>query len=152
MMNNYIRISGDGPYVTMRAIIRGSLAAAASFGILGTVSALWENPLFIRMTPTSGFEITLLAVQSVLIGFYMAIPRSSCSVKTAGVGSILNFLGIACPICNKLLVFMFGSQLLLTYFEPVRLYVGMLGIALTTFALVRKLRHPAVLPIQQSEA
>jgi hypothetical protein len=58
--------------------------AAAMFAGLGTVAALWENPLFMRMTPTSGFEITLLLLLSVLAGIYVGLPRTGCGKRTAG--------------------------------------------------------------------
>lgn len=112
--------------------------AAGAFVVLGTVAALWGNPIFVRMTPTSGFEIALLAVQSVLLGLYLGIRRRVCAAKKAGLGGVLGYLGIACPVCNKILLFMFGSSLLLTYFEPIRLYVGLAGVALTMVALWQK--------------
>jgi len=110
-----------------------------SFGVLGTVAALWPNPLFMRMTPAGGWEIALLSLQSVLLGFYAAIWRPTCSMRTAGAGGLLNFLGIACPICNKILLFLFGANALMTYYEPLRLYLALLGVVLTAFALAREL-------------
>jgi len=56
-----------------RDLARGAAAAAAMFVALGTVAALWNNPLFMRMTPTGGFEIALLLSQSVLAGIYEAL-------------------------------------------------------------------------------
>jgi uncharacterized membrane protein (Fun14 family) len=109
------------------------------FVALGTVSALWENPLFMRMTPTGGFEITLLLLQSALAGIYVGIPRISCGKRTAGAGAIIGFLGIACPVCNKVLVLLIGSALLLEYFEPVRLYVALAGVGLLAAAVWIKL-------------
>ena len=59
------------------------------FVALGTVAALWSNPLFMRMTPTGGFEIALLLLQSVLAGVYVGLPRSPCGKRTAGAGAVL---------------------------------------------------------------
>ena len=112
--------------------------AAGTFLLLGTVAALWKNPLFIRMMPPTGFEIALLLAQSVLVGAYLATPAPACSSRAAGVGNVLSFLGIACPICNKLLVLTLGPALLMQYFEPIRLYVGLIGVGLIAFALWRK--------------
>jgi hypothetical protein len=123
----------------------GLIVSAAAFGMLGTLAALWPNPLFIRMTPTSGFEITLLAVQSILLGAYLGIRRATCAVPKATLGSVLGFLGIACPVCNKILLFVFGSGFLLTYFEPIRLYVAVAGVLLTLLALWQKLKGEATL-------
>lgn len=127
--------------------------AAASFVALGTVMALWDNPLFFRMTPAGPLEISLLAIQSVLLGLFFSIRRAKCAGNQAGVGSIFAVLGLACPVCNKLLLIVFGSELLLGYFEPIRIYVAALGLAITAWALWRKLgsfgrieskRQPAV--------
>jgi hypothetical protein len=62
-----------------------------------------------------------------------------CAAKAAGSGGILGFLGVACPVCNKLLLAIFGSGVLLSYFEPIRLYVGLLGVAALAWAVWRKL-------------
>ena len=75
---------------------------------------------------------------ALLIGTYMAIKRSKHAGTCSTVGGVLGFLGIACPVCNKLLLLLFGSTLLLTYFEPIRLYVGILGIVLLAVAVYRK--------------
>ena len=115
--------------------LRGAAAALISFAAIGTVTALWPNPLFARMTPVQGFEIWLLVLQSVLIGLYVAVRRPHCSVRKAGIGSVVAFLGIACPTCNKILLLLFGSSLLLEYFEPVRIYVAAVGVILTALAV-----------------
>ena len=115
------------------------LIAAGTFVLFGTVTALWQNPFFTRMTPVSGYEYWLLTAESLFIGAYMAIKRSKHAGTCSTVGGVLGFLGIACPVCNKLLLLLFGSTLLLTYFEPIRLYVGILGIVLLAVAVQRKL-------------
>ena len=115
--------------------LTGVGAGLLSFVILGTVAALWPNPLFIRMVPPAGYEIPLLAVQSALLALYVAVRRPACRLRTIGVSSVINFLGVACPICNKILLLVFGATALLTYFEPVRLYVGLAGVALGLMAV-----------------
>ena len=135
--------------VSARDLALGTSAAAAMFVALGTVAALWNNPLFMRMTPTGDFEISLLLLQSALAGVYVGLPRSPCGKRTAGAGAIIGFLGIACPVCNKVLVLLIGSALLLEYFEPVRLYVALAGAALLAAAVWVKLTRPECL---QAEA
>ncbi|WP_162937655.1 hypothetical protein [Indioceanicola profundi] len=116
-------------------------AAAATFLLLGTVTAIWPNPVFARMTPTQGFEVWLLAIQAVLVGVYVAIRRPRCSVRGAGIGSALGFLGVACPTCNKILLLTFGADFLLAYFEPYRLHLAMVGAAVTAVAVVWEWRQ-----------
>ena len=135
------------PGVPLRGkeLARGAATAIAMFAALGTLAALWDNPLFMRMTPAGGFEISLLLLQSLLAGVYVGLPISRCGSRTAGAGAIIGFLGIACPVCNKLLVLLIGSTLLLEYFEPVRLYVALGGAVLLALAVWLKLARPECL-------
>lgn len=123
-------------------LARAAAAASVMFLALGTVAALWPNPLFMRMMPTGGFEVALLLLQSVLAGVYVGLPRRTCGMRTAGAGAIVGFLGIACPVCNKILVLLIGSALLLEYFEPARLYVALAGVALLAAAVWIKWTRP----------
>ena len=116
-------------------LVKVFVISVGTFAALGTVTALWDNPMFIRMVPAGPLEIGLLAAQSFLIGIYFAIPKQVCSGRAMGVGCVLAFLGIACPICNKILLFVIGSELLLVYFEPVRIYVAAVGFLVTAFAM-----------------
>ena len=129
-------MNGANAMVSPQRAIQGVLTAAISFGLLGSVSALWDNPLFMRMTPAGDFEIGLLLAMSVLLGAYVAIRRPFCSMKFAGGGSVIGFIGIACPVCNKVLLLLFGGELLLTYFEPVRIYVAGVGVLLAAAAVM----------------
>ena len=126
------------PNLSLSRILKGLAAALGSFVALGTVAALWENPLFVRMTPAGDIEVVLLGLLSVLLGTYVAIRRPFCSAKTAGVGGVLGFIGVACPVCNKVLLLLFGGDLLLTYFEPVRVYVAAIGVLAVAAAAARE--------------
>jgi hypothetical protein len=118
--------------------LKGFAVTLGSFIALGTVAALWENPFFIRMTPAGGWEIALLAILSLLLGVYVVIRQPFCSIKTAGAGGVLGFIGVACPVCNKILLLLFGGDLLLTYFEPVRVYIAAAGVLLAALAVARE--------------
>ena len=126
------------PNLSLSRILKGLAVALGSFVALGTVAALWENPLFGRMTPAGDLEVVLLGLLSVLLGTYVAIRRPFCSAKTAGVGGVLGFIGVACPVCNKVLLLLFGGDLLLTYFEPVRVYVAAAGVLAVAAAVARE--------------
>ncbi len=119
----------------------GSAVALLAFAGLGTVSALWNSPLFMRMTPAGGWEIGLLAALSVLLGLYVAIRRPACTNRVAGTGGVLGFLGVACPVCNKVLVLLVGGELLFAYFEPIRLYVAAAGVAAVGAAVILEWRR-----------
>ncbi len=121
--------------VEPKKVFAGLITAVLVFATVGTVTAVWDNPFFIRMTPGGGFELTLLFLLSTLSGVYVAIRDPACSVKKAGVGGVLGFIGIACPVCNKILLILFGGELLMAYFEPVRVYVAALGVLIVGWAV-----------------
>jgi len=125
-------------HVTPKRIAAGVGVALLSFILLGTVAALWDNPFFVRMTPAGGWEIVMLGAMSAISGVYVAIRRPFCSVRGAGAGGILAFLGVACPVCNKILLLIFGGELLMTYFEPVRIYVAAAGALLIGWFTLRE--------------
>ena len=120
-------------------IAKGALAGLVAFGFAGTVVALWSNPLFVRMTPSGSAELVLLTLGAGMIGLFTAIHRPACSIRRTGFGGVLGFLGIACPVCNKLLVLLLGAPFLMSYYEPVRLYVAAAGVLLLTTAVVREI-------------
>ena len=116
----------------------------ATFLLFGTVTALWSNPFFIRMTEASDLYYVILGFETILIGLFFGIRAPKCAVKKAGFGGIFGFLGFGCSLCNKLLLLLFGSSFLLTYFEPIRYYVGVTGILIFSFALFQKLSLPVL--------
>jgi len=118
------------------------IIATIVFVMMGTLTALWNNPYFIRMTPVTGWDYVILSLESMLIGLFIGIRRPRCATKKAGIGGVFGFLGFGCSICNKLLLLLFGSSFLLTYFEPIRYYVGAIGILIFTFALYQKITLP----------
>lgn len=134
----------DQRQLTPRRVFKGVIAATVTFAALGTVAAIWENPFFTRMTPAGNAEVWILGLLAILIGVFMVVRRPACSGKTAGVGGVLGFLGIACPVCNKILLVIFGGDLLLTYFEPIRIYVAIIGVAIAGWAVVREIRGKGV--------
>jgi len=125
-------------HATPKRIAAGIAVAVVGFALLGTVAALWDNPVFVRMTPAGGWEIAMLAAMSLVSGVYVAIRRPFCSVKGASAGGILAFLGVACPVCNKILLLIFGGELLMAYFEPVRIYVAAAGALLIAWITLRE--------------
>lgn len=127
-------------YVSRNRIFAGLGVTVIMFAVLGTVSAIWANQFFIRMTPVQGFEIPMLALLAALSGAFVALRRPVCAAKRATGAGILGFLGIACPVCNKILLLIFGGEVLMAYFEPVRIYVTLLSIALMAWLVWREIR------------
>ena len=114
------------------------IIASAAFLLLGPITALWNNSFFIRMTEVNGWDYIILSFESLLIGLFFGIRSPHCATKKAGIGGVLGFVGFGCSVCNKILLLLFGSSFLLSYFEPVRHYAGALGLILFSYALIQR--------------
>ena len=114
------------------------IISSAAFLLLGAMTALWSNPFFMRMTEVSGWDYIILSFESLLIGLFFGIQAPLCATKKAGIGGVLGFVGFGCSVCNKILLLLFGSSFLLSYFEPVRHYAGALGLLLFSYALFQR--------------
>ena len=126
-----MRLESLAPY----KIAPGFLVAGLGFATMGTITAIWQNPLFTRMTPIAGWELPYLLIFASLAGVFTAIRQPTCSTKKAGIGSVASLLGIACPTCNKVLMLIFGSEALLRWFDPLRPWLASVGFVLLCLAI-----------------
>lgn len=128
----------------LKYILLGVLLIAGFGLVFGIPTALIPNPWFVRMIEATTIDYIFLSMESVLAGSYVALTlwqRSrGISGKCAVGGGVLGFLAYACPICNKLLVWLFGTGILLSYLQPARPYLGIVGIALLSYALYAQIK------------
>ena len=117
----------------------GLIWGLITFASVGTITAVWSNPLFIRMTPVAAWEFPAVLLLAVLTGVFFAVRFTACGARRAGIGGVLSFIGIACPVCNKILMLIFGGPLLLAYFDPVRPYVALAGLILLAVGIYRNI-------------
>ena len=90
------------------------------------------------MTEENGWDYIILSLESLLIGLFFGIQAPHCATKKAAIGGVLGFVGFGCSVCNKILLLLFGSSFLLSYFEPFRHYTGALGLLLFSYALIQR--------------
>ncbi len=140
MEKNYILLRMK--QINLKEWLKSLFISSTAFLLLGTTTALWENPYYIRMTEVSAWDYAILFIESLLIGLYIGVNAPPCATKKAGIGGIFGFLGFGCSICNQLLLFLLGSSFLLTWFEPVRHLVGLAGILVLSYALYQKWSSP----------
>ena len=125
---------------TLRRVLRGTATGVVLFAILGTVTAVWANPFFVRMTPVGPWELGATVLTALLAGVTAALWLPQCSLRTSGTGGVASFLGIACPTCNKILMLIFGGPALLAWFDPVRPWIAAAGVIVMGVAAVRTWR------------
>lgn len=124
----------------LRRIFRGFGVGLLMFASLGTITAVWVNPIFVRMTPVGHWELGATVLTSLLSGVTAALWVPHCSLRASGTGGMASFLGIACPTCNKVLMLVFGGPALLAWFDPLRPYLAAAGVVIMAFAAIRALR------------
>jgi hypothetical protein len=132
--------------------LRGLAVGLGLFVVLGTVTAVWENPFFLRMTAVGPWELGATLLTAILAGFTAAFWVPSCRMRTTGTGGIASFLGIACPTCNKILMLIFGGPALLAWFDPIRPWLAAIGVLVMLVAAVRTWRVFRDLRRQKAES
>lgn len=124
----------------VRRLFRGTLTGLALFAVLGTVTAVWANPFFVRMTAVGPWELGATTLTAILSGVIVGLWVPQCRMRTSGAGGVASFLGIACPTCNKVLMLIFGGPALLAWFDPVRPWLALAGVITMSIAAVRAWR------------
>lgn len=62
---------------------------------------------------------------------------------TPGVGALAAYFAIACPVCNKIVLFALGLSGALNVFAPLQPIIGIASVALLTGTLGWRLRQVA---------
>ncbi|MDY6776151.1 MAG: hypothetical protein SV253_08805 [Halobacteria archaeon] len=123
----------------MGKLLRASAVSVVFFVVFGVVTALIPNPIYIRRVPRTPLDYTFLTVTSVLIGVYAAqtdLTRGASGAedtsndRLAFVGGALGFLSFGCPICNAVLLALFSNTAIMTYFDPLRPFLGVVSVVL----------------------
>ncbi len=130
----------------IKYIFLGVLTSIVIFIVFGTITAVLPTPFFTRMTPLTVLDKIFLVSSSILLGTYVGVHyykkkiAKTCDsiATTGGIGS---FLAFACPICNKLLVLLFGAAALMTYLEPYRPVLGFVSNGLLAGAVYWRIRQ-----------
>jgi hypothetical protein len=126
-------------------------------------TAFIPNPVFGRSIAPTDWALEVLIVTSVLAGLLFgtyvrndatgsAVATDERNVRRAGVGGLLAYLAIGCPVCNKIVLIALGSTGAVQYFAPVQPYLGAVGIMLLGWALVVRLNREAACGVPQGKA
>jgi hypothetical protein len=132
------------PSAISTAFVGTSLAFAFLYlGGVGVITAIIPSALFARIVePTTWSYIFWLAPAALfgpLAASYVVPVVAVCEVQrveqSTTLGSVLSFLAVGCPVCNKLVVLALGTSGALTYFEPAQPWLGGLSVLLLGYAL-----------------
>lgn len=148
---------------TPRQWFAAALATVGSLVLLGVPTVLIPNSLFTREIPPTAWSYPVWIITSVLMGLLIAtyvkpfkgapdIEDDASSGSDKGsrfgvVGGAIAWFAIGCPVCNKIVLILLGASGAMTWFAPVQPFLAALALALTTIALVVRLRGQVSCPL-----
>jgi hypothetical protein len=112
-------------------LAKGAAVSVGAFLLFGAVTGLVPNPIYVRMIPRTPLDYLFLTLTALLLGVYSVqrAPEESRDDGVAVLGTVGGFLAFGCPICNAFLLALFSSSALMTYFDPLRPYLGVVAVA-----------------------
>lgn len=135
------------------------LAAVVIALAIGLPTDVIPNPVFGRPVPVTWWSYPILALTAVLGGLLFATyvrpsrvgPATADaaaetdveidpSMRTGGIGGLLSFFAVGCPVCNKLVVVALGTTGARQWFEPVQPVLAVASVVLLAYALRARLR------------
>lgn len=149
-----------------------ALGAAVVTGlVIGVPTALIPTPVFGREVPPTAWSWPVLVVTGVLSGLlfatYVREPGAAGAgaaraegagaaapaaegTRAAGIGGLLSFLAVGCPVCNKIALLALGYSGALQWFAPLQPVLALAGVALLAWALRARLRGAVTCPVPVS--
>ena len=146
---------------SIRRWVVAAAVAAGTYLFFGLSTAVLANPVFGRSVPPTPWAPEVLIATAILSGLLTAtyvrndgpapirlealeaVSDSGTGTRTAragAVGSLLAYLAIGCPVCNKIALLLLGTTGALNLYGPIQPYLGAIGIAMLSLALVIRLR------------
>ncbi|MEX2547177.1 MAG: hypothetical protein WD830_05240 [Chloroflexota bacterium] len=137
--------------VSPRFWLSALAATLATLLVLGLPSGIVPNPVFVRTVATRPSDVAVWLVSAVLIGLtlatYVVRPHSTGhgdrGSAQLGVGGVVAFLAIACPVCNKIVLLAIGTSGALNVFAPLQPAIGLVSVALLAVTFGWRLRRIA---------
>ncbi len=130
--------------------------------VIGLPTDVIPNPVFGRPVPVTWWSPLILAVTAVLSGLLLATyvrpegvhgdgpvaDELDRPARAGGLGGLLSFFAVGCPVCNKLVVVALGTVGARRWFEPVQPYLAAVSIVLLVMAVRTRLRYAAACPVR----
>ena len=131
-------------------------AAAAGGAIvtalaIGLPTEIVPNPWFTRMIPVEWWNVPVWLATAVLAGLLVAtyvrddrtdaVTDGPDTASTrGGIGGVLAFFAVGCPVCNKLVVLALGTSGAMSWFAPAQPVLALAALVLLAVALRGRLR------------
>jgi hypothetical protein len=117
--------------------------AVVTFLVLGLPTDIVPNPVFGRAIEPTWWSLPVLIATSVLSGLLLATYVNTSafdrSARVGGVGGLMAYLAIGCPVCNKVVLVALGTTGAMNWFAPVQPYLGIAALGVIAYALRKRL-------------
>jgi len=141
-----------------RRIAVAVAAAAVSAVVIGVATVLIPNSLFARDIPPVWWDYPVWILTSMLIGMLIASYVRGTDVESekrsgvlGGVGGMLGWFAVGCPVCNKIALLALGYTGALTYFAPLQPILAAASVALLLVAVIIRLKGQYSCPLPSPE-
>lgn len=138
--------------------ITALVTAVLTYLALGIPTAVIENPIFARAVEVTPWSVPVLAITSILAGLLLATYvktdnylTEEKSLKVGGIGGLLSFFAIGCPVCNKLVLIALGTSGAMSYFAPIQPYLALIGIGFLIYAFRKRVLNESACSIDLSK-
>lgn len=134
------------------------VGALATYLVLGLPTAVIPNPVFGRAIEVTPWSVPVLAITSIFAGLLLAtyvrtenyLPEEK-SLKVGGIGSLLSFFAIGCPVCNKLVLIALGTSGAMSYFAPIQPFLAVFGVAFLMYAFRKRVLNESACSVDFSK-
>jgi hypothetical protein len=125
--------------------------------LVGLPTDVIPNPVFGRPVPVTWWSYPVLVVTAALGGLLAATyvrteEEFDRPARTGGIGGLLSFFAVGCPVCNKVVVLALGTVGARRWFEPLQPLLAIASIVLLVVALRSRLRYADACPLPRSTA
>lgn len=154
-------VDGLRSWSTRQWVTAGGGALATAL-IIGLPTDVIPNPVFGRPVAVTWWSVPVLVATAVLGGLLLGTyvrtgpadgaPGASDgaevdegvdddrTTRRAGLGGLLAFFAVGCPVCNKLVVVALGTSGALSWFAPIQPVLAVASVVLLAVALRSRLR------------
>ncbi len=127
-----------------KSLLYGGGMGLAVLLLVGIPSGVIPNQFFVRpldARPMDFLFLGIITVMAIALGATYGVPTVCPPQDTKAIGSgLLLFIGVGCPVCNKVALALAGASGALTYFEPIQPLFSLASIVLICVALVLRVR------------
>lgn len=124
--------------------------------VVGLPTDVIPNPVFGRPVAVTWWSYPVLAATAVLGGLLVATYVRADGVteltgdrpaRAGGIGGLLSYFAVGCPVCNKLVVIAVGTTGARRWFEPVQPWLAGASVVLLALAVRARVRNERSCPV-----